>query len=158
METQPEKNKRKSEYRPVIGIAIISLILCGIFFPLFITAIGQIFLPYQSNGSLVKLDGKTVGSQLIAQQFNATTFDQNAFFQPRNESASGVDPDITVQDAMSQVPAISNATGISVGQLQQLIDKNIDPEGTFVGLQYVNVLSLDIQLIQAYPSVYQSVG
>jgi K+-transporting ATPase ATPase C chain len=145
------KEKSKADYKPVVGIAIISLLICGLFFPLLITALGQVLLPYQANGSLVKLDGRTVGSELIAQDFNSS-----AFFQPRNDSNSGVDPDITVQDAMAQVPIISNATGISASALQQLIDKNIDPTGRLVELQYVNVLSIDIQLIQEYPSQYSA--
>jgi potassium-transporting ATPase KdpC subunit len=149
LETTPTRNK--SHVRPIIGIAVLSLLVCGLFFPLLITAVGQALFPYQANGSLVKVDGKTVGSVLIAQGFS-----QAGYFQPRNASASGVDPDITVQDAMSQTARISNATGIPQATLQQLVDQNIDPAGRFVGLQYVNVLSLNLQLIQEYPSVYSA--
>jgi potassium-transporting ATPase KdpC subunit len=159
METQPRKEngkmkkKKKNGYgshvRPIIGLALVSCLVAGLFFPIFVTAIGQVLFPYQANGSLAKLDGRTVGSVLIAQGFN-----QPIFFQPRNGSASGVDPDITVEDAMSQVPAINNATGIPAPALVQLVDRNIDLAGRFVEDQYVNVLELNIQLIQDYPTVY----
>lgn len=156
METSKEETseqRKRSALRPIIGIAIISVILCGLFFPLFITGIAQVLFPVQANGSLAHLDGKVVGSQLSAQNFTLPIF-----FQERNESqsASGLDPDITVQMADAQIPGISNATGIPVSALEQIVNQNIDPMGRAVELQYVNVLALNEQLIQTYPTVYQS--
>ena len=102
------ENKEKWNIKPIFGLAVISLVICGLFFPLLVTGIAQVFFPNQANGEIVQLNGKPIGSELIAQ-----TFTSSVFFHPRNDSASGVDPDITVQDAYSQIPAISNATGIS---------------------------------------------
>src|SRR3989449_11570540 len=133
----------RSSLRPIVGMAIVSLLLCGLFFPLLITGIAQAVFPYQANGELVQLNGRTVGSSLIAENFTLPIF-----FFARNNSASGVDPDITVQDAYSQIPRISNATGISVDMVQQIVDQN--KEGTFwiFGAPYVNVLRLNLALIQ----------
>jgi len=124
-------------------LALISLILCGLVFPLVITGFAQLIFPSQANGSLVQLHGKPVGSSLIAQNFS-----KPIFFHPRNDSASGVDPDITFQDAQSQIPRISSATGISVDTLQQIVNQNA--EGTFwiFGTPYVNVLRLNLALIE----------
>lgn len=137
---------------PAVGLAIVSLLLCGIFFPLVITGIAQAVLPYQANGEIVQFNGRPVGSELIAQSFNGTTF-----FHPRNDSASGVDPDITVQDAYSQIPRISAATSISASALQQLVDSKTDAVSKIFGVPYVNVLDLNLALIQAYPMVYSNV-
>jgi len=136
---------------PAVRLAVISLVLCGLVFPLVITGIAQVFLPSQANGSLVQLHGKNVGSSLIAQNFSLAIF-----FHPRNDSASGVDPDITVQDAYSQITRISTATGIPVDMLQQIVDQN--EEGTFwiFGTQYVNVLRLNLVLIQTNNSAYKA--
>jgi K+-transporting ATPase ATPase C chain len=143
--------REKADFRPVIGIAIVSLLIGGLFFPLLITGIGQVFFPTQANGDLVRVNGQVVGSSNIAQNFTLPIF-----FHERveSQSASGLDPDITVQMAEAQIPGISNATGISATALQQLVNKNIDTEGQFTELQYVNVLSLNLQLIQEYPSAY----
>ena len=147
--TRENQGNEKADYKPVLGIAIVSLLICGAFFPLLITGLAQTIFPYQANGEVVHLDGKAVGSNLIAQNFTLSIF-----FHPRNDSASGLDPDITVQDALSQVPGISNATGIPVPALQQLVNGNVDAQGRFVEIEYVNVLSLNVQLVQDYPSVY----
>ncbi|MGZ4851054.1 MAG: potassium-transporting ATPase subunit C [Candidatus Bathyarchaeia archaeon] len=148
-----EQQKEKWNFKPIIGLALISLLVCGILYPFLITGIGQAFFPNQANGSLTKLNGQNVGSNLIAQNFTLPIF-----FHTRNEtanpSASGVDPDITLQDAISQVPAISNATGIAEDTLTSLVNQN--QQGTFwiFGSSYVDVLQLNLLLINDYPSVY----
>jgi len=142
--------KEKPSYRPALGIAIISLLICGLFFPLLITGLAQVFMPYQANGEIVQLKGHDVGSNLIAQNFSSPVF-----FHPRNDSASGVDPDISLQDAYSQLRRIRNATGISLSALKIIVDQNV--EGTFwiFGSPYLNVLRLNLILIKTYLTIYR---
>src|SRR6266446_6017757 len=145
------KRELRQIYGPAARLAVISLVLCGLVFPLVITGIAQVFFPSQANGSLVQLHGKNVGSSLIAQNFSLPIF-----FHSRNDSASGVDPDITIQDAYSQIPRINSATGISANMLQQIVKQN--EEGTFwiFGTPYVNVLKLNLALIQTGDLAYNS--
>jgi potassium-transporting ATPase KdpC subunit len=140
---------------PAIRLAIISMIICGLLFPLVITGFAQALFPGQADGSIAHLGTKSVGSYLIAQNFS-----EPYFFQSRNSSlsASGVDPDITLQDAQAQVARISNATGISQADLNNIINQHI--EGTFwiFGYPYVNVLRLNMALIADYPTVYHTLN
>ena len=85
------EKKEKWSFRPIVTLAVVSLIICGMLFPLFITVLGQVFFPYQANGEIVQFNGRTVGSNLISQNFSLPIF-----FHARNDSASGVDPDITI--------------------------------------------------------------
>jgi K+-transporting ATPase ATPase C chain len=55
-------------------ITIVFIVLCGIVYPLAITVIGQIAFNKGANGSLVSLSGKTVGSELIGQEFKDPRF------------------------------------------------------------------------------------
>jgi len=143
------KRELRRNYGPAIRLAVISLILCGLVFPLVITGFAQLIFPSQANGSLVQLHGKTVGSSLIAQNFSLPIF-----FHPRNDSASGVDPDITVQDAYSQIPRISSTTGISADGLKQIVNQNEEGAFWIFGTPYVNVLRLNLVLIQTNNSAY----
>jgi K+-transporting ATPase ATPase C chain len=155
MTEQQKENWKKWNFKPIIGLALVSLLICGLLYPFFITGIGQVFFPNQADGDLVKLNGQPVGSSLIAQNFT-----EPIFFQTRNEtsdpSASSVDPDITLQMAYSQVSVISNATGISPSALTNIVKDN--QQGTFwiFGSPYVDVLQLNLQLIKDYPSVYSN--
>jgi K+-transporting ATPase ATPase C chain len=148
-----QREKEKYNFKPIIGLALVSLLICGLFYPFLVTGIGQAFFPNQANGDLVQLNGQSVGSNLIAQSFTLPIF-----FHTRNEtadpSASGVDPDILMQDAYSQIPGISNATGISVDSLTAIVNQN--QEGTFwvFGTPYINVLRINLLLIKDYPSAY----
>jgi len=140
-----------------VVLSVLSLLICGIFFPLLITGIAQATMPYQADGSLAHLpNGRVAGSYLIDNNFTAPVFFQGRNeSNPLNASASGVDPDITTVQAEAQVQRISNWTGVSQNFLFNLISSNT--EGTFwiFGNPYVNVLKLNLLLIQAFPQIYQ---
>ena len=149
------KNEVKRNYGPAIRLALISMLLCGLVFPLVITGFAQILLHDQANGSLAHLNGsngRTVGSYVVAQNFS-----QPFFFHSRNVtlSASGVDPDITLADALAQIPRISAATNITQTNLSNLVSQNIERTSFVFGDEYVNVLRMNLALIQAYQSTYQ---
>jgi potassium-transporting ATPase KdpC subunit len=150
------KNEVKQNYGPALRLAIISMLLCGLVFPLVVTGFAQILLHDQANGSLAHLNGsngKTVGSYIVAQNFS-----QPFFFHSRNItlSASGVDPDITLQDALSQIPRISAATNITQTSISNLVRQNIERTSFVFGDEYVNVLRLNLDLIQNFQAIYCS--
>jgi len=59
-------------------------------------------------------------------------------------SGSGIDPDITPQDAIAEIPMVSNATGLSAATLQRLINQQTQGmQLGFLGSPYVNVLQLN---------------
>jgi potassium-transporting ATPase KdpC subunit len=143
--------KQKWHFRSAITLALLSLLICGIIFPLVVTGLAQVLFPDQANGEIIQINGHPVGSNLIAQNFTLYIF-----FHPRNDSASGVDPDITLQDAYSQIPRIENATGIPADTLKTIINQNIEGVYWIFGSPYVNVLHINLVLVKAYPSVYSA--
>lgn len=64
-------------------------------------------------------------------------------------SGSGLDPNITPQDALAEVPMVSRATGISPSRLGSLINQQTQgrPLG-FLGSPFVNVLQLNEALVK----------
>lgn len=76
------------------GVAVRAMLvftaLLGVGYMLLITAIGQVALPFQANGSLVRsADGAVVGSQLLGQSFqDADGQALPQYFQSRPSAAS----------------------------------------------------------------------
>ena len=177
-----------------ILIFMILAITTGVIYPLAITALGQVFFQWRSNGSLIYKNNALIGSDLIGQSFNGSNlfwsrpsstpdFPYNSMVSggsnlgPTNPelisrikerikflkenglqspipsslvmgSGSSLDPDITPEAAISQVPRISKTTKIPADILIELIKKNTKTRILgFIGAERVNVLKLNLALI-----------
>ena len=145
----------KTEFGIAIKTFLLILLITGVFYPLMLVAIGQMAFPSQANGSLVRIDGITVGSELIGQEFKSPKF-----FNSRTvaESASGLDPHITPQRAFSQISNVSRATGIPENELKALVELDVERNKVAnleaFAEEHVNVLMLNLELVKKYPQVY----
>jgi len=75
-------NSLISELRiSLVATFSLALILCGIY-PVVVWGVAQVLFPHKANGSLIVLDGKIIGSELLAQHFTAPKY-----FHPRPSSA-----------------------------------------------------------------------
>lgn len=179
-----------------------SLFICCCLYPLSLLLIGQLFFPFQANGSLIKdSHGTIIGSSLIAQSFS-----RNEYFQPRPSAAnydamasassslaasnqilrdrvtgavktalagksgdvpadmvttsgSGLDPHITLQNAMFQLDRVSakwasitNRNVVAVrNEIQNILkDHTFAPLMGLAGENLVNVLEINLALQNRY--------
>ena len=186
-------------FRALRAVIVLGL-LTGLLYPLAITGIAQLTMGNKADGSLVRVDGRVVGSSSIGQlwegdqwfhgrpsaiEYDASTssgsnlgpnsqeladeiakraraiLELEGPYQPGatvadipadllTASASGLDPDISVAAAEFQAPRIAQVRGLTMQQVQTLIDKHtIGPALGFLGQTHVNVLELNLALDRA---------
>ena len=56
--------------RPAIAVLVGLAAVTGLVYPAAVTAVAQVVFPAQANGSMITVDGRTVGSTLIGQAFS----------------------------------------------------------------------------------------
>ena len=86
-------NNNGSIFRPALALFVLMSAITGLLYPMAVTGVAKAMFPSQAAGSLIVLDGTTVGSRLIGQNFS----DPKHFWgrpsatapQPYNATASG---------------------------------------------------------------------
>ena len=63
-----------AHFRPCLILFMLFTMLTGLAYPALITVIAQTVFHHQANGSVVKRDGKAVGSELIGQSFDDPSY------------------------------------------------------------------------------------
>lgn len=67
-------------------------------------------------------------------------------------SASGLDPDISVANALLQAPRVARARALTTVEVMRILDRHVTgPQFGFLGDPRVNVLELNLALDAAYP-------
>lgn len=182
--------KRQLKISALMFLAM--MVLLGVVYPLIVTGLTQIIFPWQANGSLLRVHGKVVGSELLGQGFTDPKYfqsrpsavDYNAASsgasnwgptskqlmdsvkarveQVRKDnglppgtpvpadlvtvSGSGLDPDISLEGALLQVPRIARQRNLSPDRLAHWVRANSQPNWLGTGLERVNVLLLNASL------------
>jgi len=190
--------------RPAVVLLALFTLLTGLAYPLALTGIASVLLPWQASGEAIVRNGTVVGSALIGQNFTSARY-----FQPRpsatntpdpndatktvdapynaanssgsnlgptskalidrvtaaveakrqagwtgalpadalTTSASGLDPDISPENAQRQLAAVAKARGLDEDKLRQLVTAHTaNPWLGIIGERHVNVLLLNLAL------------
>ncbi|MCI5740830.1 MAG: potassium-transporting ATPase subunit KdpC [Lachnospiraceae bacterium] len=63
------KETKKSSIVPALKMFLIFMIICGAVYTLVVTGLAQLLFPKQANGSIIEVNGKKYGSELLGQYY-----------------------------------------------------------------------------------------
>ena len=190
-----------SHIRPTLALLGAMTLLTGVAYPIAITRIAAAVAPYQATGSLIDMNGHTVGSSLIGQDFTApdylhprpsatgynaassgatnlgptsaklitavataranykTVNGADAPIDAVTTSASGLDPDISPENAFDQAARIAVARGVAPTDVMRVIvGQQHGPWLGIYGQSRVNVLAANLALDATFPRAPNSAG
>ncbi len=184
-----------AELRTGVVATLLLAVVCSGIYPVAVWALAQGLFSHKANGSLVRVDGRVVGSSLLAQGFAGA-----AYFHPRpsaagqgydaanssgtnlgptskrladdvkqrvaayraenglpadapvpadavTSSASGLDPDISVENARVQADRVARARGLPPEEVLRKIAVHTETRSLMIlGEPRVNVLMVNLDL------------
>lgn len=92
-----------------VRLSLVTFILCGFAYPLAVTGIAQLIMPFQANGGILRnAGGEIIGSELIGQQWSDAQW-----FHGRPSATVTPDPN----DPSRTIPAPYNAANTAASNL-----------------------------------------
>jgi K+-transporting ATPase ATPase C chain len=102
----------KTQLWPAVAILLTFTVITGLAYPAAVTAAAQVIFPSQANGSMITVDGATIGSSLIGQ-----AFDDPKYFSGR-PSAAGAGYDATLSGGSN----LSSTSQTLITNITQRVD------------------------------------
>jgi potassium-transporting ATPase KdpC subunit len=128
-----------AQIRPALLMLLALTVITGILYPLAVTGVAQAIFPHQANGSLIVLNGKTYGSELIGQQF-----DEPRYFWGR-PSATGDFPYNAFNAA-----TLTGSSGSNYGPLNPALIKAVQSRiGALKAADPSNTAPIPVDLVTA---------
>jgi len=136
-----------------IRMAVLTLVVLGLLYPLAVTGLAQVFMPAKANGSLVtSSNGTIVGSSLIGQGFTDAKY-----FRGRPSAAGADGYDATASSASNLAPTSKALVDSVASRVASAVAENPGLKAGAVPVDMVTAsgsgLDPDITLANAYAQV-----
>jgi K+-transporting ATPase ATPase C chain len=122
---KPQELLREIKVAALATLALL-VILSGVY-PVVVWGLAQVAFPGQANGSLIKINGRIVGSSLLAQNFSGPQY-----FHPRPSAAGDTGFDGTSSGGSNLGPLSQKLTDQVKERVEQYHTENHLPAGTLV--------------------------
>jgi potassium-transporting ATPase KdpC subunit len=126
--------------RPAITMLVVMTVITGLIYPLAMTGIAQAIFPFQANGSLVKQNGKVIGSDLIGQNFTS-----DKYFHGRPSATTEPDPK-DPSKTISVPYAADNSAGSNLGPTSRALVDRVKSDAATLAKQNPGV-SIPVDLV-----------
>jgi potassium-transporting ATPase KdpC subunit len=129
-----------------IRMTLVLTLLTGIAYPIAMVGIAHLLFPWQAEGSLIRHDGRVVGSALIGQNF-----DSAEYFQPRPSAAGDKGYDASNSSGSNLGPTNKVLIDTVSQRVKALIEKNPGVSSTQIPVDMVTASGsgLDPEISQA---------
>jgi K+-transporting ATPase ATPase C chain len=109
----------RTHLRPAIVLTLLLCLVTGLLYPGVVTGLAQLLFPWQAHGSLVRANGRVVGSALIGQPFM-----RPEYFHPR-PSVAGRGYDATASGGTNKGPTDRKlADSLIAGAVRQVVQED----------------------------------
>ena len=102
-----------------VRMIVVLTIICGLIYPLIMTALAQAVFPFQANGSIITRGGEPIGSKLIGQNFA-----NSGYFHGRPSSAGDKGYDATNSGGSNLGPTSKKLMDTVADNLKQVREDN----------------------------------
>lgn len=155
-----EANEKKEKKHSVLLTAVLFFlsltVITGGIYPAVCTALAQVLFPYQANGSIIEIDGKKYGSELLAQEFTGAEYlhgrvmnvdtgswtDENGkveiYSAPSNKTPAGEELEGLVAERVAEIKAENPEMGDTPVPVDLVTNSGsgLDPEISPAGAEY----------------------
>lgn len=122
------------------GLILVMTVLCGFLYTVVCTGINQVLFPHQANGSVIEIDGKSYGSELLAQQFIQP---EHLWGRPMNLDVTsftdGEGNPVMYAWATNKTPAGEEQDALIEERINALLEADPSMEGTPIPVDLVTV-------------------
>jgi len=114
----------RQQIAPAFRLMLVLTVLTGLVYPGVVTGLCQLMLHWQANGSMLKVEGKEVGSALIGQNFT-----KPEYFHPRPSAAGNDGYDATASGGSNYGPTNQKLIDRVKASVEQFRKENPDYTG-----------------------------
>jgi K+-transporting ATPase ATPase C chain len=111
----------RQQIAPAFRLMLVLTVLTGLIYPGVVTALAQIIFHWQANGSMLKVEGKEIGSALIGQNFT-----KPEYFHPRPSAAGNDGYDATASTGSNYGPTSQKLIDRAKASVEQFRKENPD--------------------------------